>query len=370
MFSIIQLHILIIAMLTSVACVLPGIFLVLRGIALMSDAISHAILLGIIVMFLFVQDLQSPLLIVGATFAGILTVVCTELLIQTRRLKKDAAIGLVFPLFFSVGVILISQFARNVHLDVDMVLLGEITFAPFNRLIIAGVDYGPYAIWTMGVILFINALLFYLFYKELALVTFDYNLARVLGFSPGFIYYGLMVMTSITAVGAFDVVGSIVVVALMITPPATAYLLTNRLLSMVFASVIISIFSAISGYWLAYIADVSIAGSIATMTGMFFMAALLGAPEKGIVASLIFGRKQRVSLAGDVLCVYLVHDGFMSVADVARELGWSKRFAKAIIDYVHTKGWLTQENTTLKLTSAGRAYALEVDGRLSPGNIS
>jgi len=244
-----RLQIIAIACLVSIATVLPGVFLVLRGVALMSDAISHAILLGIIGMFLLVQRLDSPLLIVGASLAGLLTVVATEMLIQTQRLKKDAAIGLVFPLFFSIGVILISQYARNVHLDTDMVLLGELAFAPFNRLIVYGVDIGPNALWLMAGIVLINSLAVALFYKELQLATFDPKLAYVLGFSPTVMYYGLMTLTSITAVGAFDVVGSIVVVALMITPAATAYLLVERVAPLLMLSMVIGVSCAVGGYF-------------------------------------------------------------------------------------------------------------------------
>lgn len=218
-----QLEIILIACLTSIACVLPGVFLVLRGVALMSDAISHSILFGIVVTFLIVQRLDSPLLIIGAAFAGLLTVACTEALINARTLKKDAAIGIVFPLLFSLGVILVSRYARNVHLDTDMILLGELAFAPFNRVIVNNIDIGPYAFWLLAIIVLINSLFIAIFWKELKLITFDQDLAHVLGFRPVLLYYGLMMITSLTAVASFDIVGSIVVVALMITPAATAF---------------------------------------------------------------------------------------------------------------------------------------------------
>jgi len=270
-----QLELIVIAMMAAVACCLPGVFLVLRGVAMMSDAISHAILLGIVVMFLMIQKLHSPLLLVGATIAGIATVVCTEKIIRSKRLKQDAAIGLIFPLFFSVGVILISQYARNVHLDVDMVLVGELALAPFNRCVIAGIDCGPYALWVVSAALLLNMIFVRLFYKELVITTFDATLATMTGFSPAIFYYALMIMTSITAVATFDVVGSIMVVALMITPAATAYLLTRRVPDMLMASVFIALCSSIAGYAVAYYADVSIAGSIASMTGVFFVMGLL-----------------------------------------------------------------------------------------------
>ena len=273
MITWLQVEIVLIAIVASVTCCLPGVFLVLRGVAMMSDAISHAILLGIVLMFLWIQKLDSPLLIIGASCAGVVTVMCTELIIYSKRLKKDAAIGLIFPLFFSVGVILISQYARNVHLDIDMVLLGELAFAPFNRLFIGGIDCGPHALWIMSAVLLINGACIKIFYKELVLTTFDATLATMSSVSPFLFYYGLMIVTSITAVATFDVVGSVMVVALMITPAATAYLVTKRVNVMIVTSICIAALSAFLGYVLALCADVSIAGSIASMTGVFFVIA-------------------------------------------------------------------------------------------------
>ncbi len=365
MFSIVQLQILVIAILTSVACVLPGIFLVLRGVALMSDAISHAILLGITLMFFLVRRLDSPLLIVGAALAGLLTVVCTELLIQTQRLKKDAAIGLVFPLFFSIGVILISQYARNVHLDVDMVLLGELAFAPFNRLTINGVDIGPYALWAMSGVLLLNCTFVGLFYKELKLTTFDQCLAYTLGFSPVVLYYALMAVTSITAVCAFDVVGSIVVVALMIVPPSTAYLLSDRLSRMTKLSIIISSFTAISGYILAHCMDVSIAGSIATMSGLLFILALLFSPQKGIIVQIIFERKRRRIFAQDILLNYLDSTQSVSINALESIFGWRQLFIGTVIKRMIHNGQLKNTKGVIELTLIGYNQAKRVKIRLN-----
>lgn len=271
----IYIELLAIAIVGALACALPGLFLVLRGVALMSDAMSHAILLGIVLMFLLVHQLGSPWLLLGAAAAGLATVVCTEALIQTHRIKKDTAIGLVFPFFFSVGVLLITLFARDVHLDTDMVLLGELAFAPFHRFVWVGMDLGPLALWQLGTILLLNSIVLYAIRKELMLATFDPHYAQVIGFSPVLIHYILMTLTSITAVGAFDSVGAIVVVALMITPGATAYLLTRQLKEMVILTALLAICASVGGFWLAIFADVSIAGSIATMGGIIFVIVLI-----------------------------------------------------------------------------------------------
>lgn len=277
-------EIMLIACLASVACVLPGVFLVLRGIALMSDAISHAILLGIAIMFMITHQVNSPWLMMGAAISGLLTVLTTEFLIETKKLKIDAAIGLVFPAFFSLGVIIITRYARNVHLDLDMVILGDLAFAPFNRCSIRGFDYGPMALWVISGILITNIIFISLFYKELKLVTFDRDMAYMSGFNPTFLHYGLMSITSITAVGCFDIVGSIVLVAMMITPPATAYLLVNTLEEMLGLSIFIGLMAALSGYIVAHLFDLSIAGSIATCCGILFMFVLVISPKHGLIS--------------------------------------------------------------------------------------
>ena len=137
-----QLEIQLIASLVAITCAIPGVFLVLRRMAMMSDAISHSILLGIVLAFFAVHDTSSPILIIGAALSGVLTVSLVEALNRTKLVKEDAAIGLVFPVLFSIGVILIARYARSIHLDVDAVLLGELAFAPFDRLVINGADLG------------------------------------------------------------------------------------------------------------------------------------------------------------------------------------------------------------------------------------
>ncbi|HNS41066.1 MAG TPA: metal ABC transporter permease, partial [Promineifilum sp.] len=259
----------IIAVIVAVACALPGVFLVLRRMALMSDAISHTILLGIVLGFFILGSLDSPLLILFAAAMGVLTVSLVELLMRTRLVKQDAAIGLVFPALFSVAVILISRFARGVHLDVDAVLLGELTFAPLDRIDIGPIDL-PRSLLVMGIILLLNVIFIAVFYKELKLTTFDAGLAAALGFSPVLVHYGLMLMVSVTAVGAFDAVGSILVVGLMIAPPAAAYLLTNRLSRMLLYSAALATAGALGGFWMAWFLNANIAGSIASVLGFLF----------------------------------------------------------------------------------------------------
>ena len=361
-----QLEIQALAAVVAAACALPGVFLVLRRLALISDAISHAILLGIVLAFFVVEDLTSPLLIVGAALTGLLTVVLVELLERTRLVREDAAIGLVFPVLFSVGVILIARFADDVHLDVDAVLLGELAFAPFDRLSAAGWDLGPQGLWVMGTILVLNVVLIALFYKELKLASFDTGLAVALGFSPAVVHYGLMSMVSVTAVGAFDAVGSILVVALMIAPPATAYLLTDRLGVMLVLSAAIGVASAVAGYWLAHWLDASIAGSMAAAAGGFFGLAWLFAPERGLVALARRRARQRWEFAQTMLAIHLLnHEGSPEAAEESRvehlteHLSWEPEFAGRVVRGAERRGLVSPAAGQLVLTDRGRAVARE-----------
>lgn len=264
------LEIQLIAVLVSVGCALPGCFLVLRHLSMVADAITHTLLLGIVVAFFITQDLSSPLLIVGAAVVGVGTVWLTELLGNTKLVTEDAAMGIVFPLLFSIAVILISKYAGSVHLDTDMVLLGELAFAPFDRMVMGGVDVGARLAYVSGAVLVVNVAVIVLFFKELQLATFDPLLAATMGFWPVGIHYGLMLLVSLTAVASFEAVGSVLVIGFMIGPPATAYLMTHRLGVMLVLSGVLGGISAVIGVWLAYWLDVSIAGSIAVVIGMVF----------------------------------------------------------------------------------------------------
>jgi manganese/zinc/iron transport system permease protein len=363
-----QIEIILIASTVAASCSLLGVFLVLRRMSLMSDAISHAILLGIVLMFFFVKSTASLPMIIAATATGVLTVTLVEALFRTRLVKEDTAIGLVFPALFSIGVILISRYAANVHLDTDAVLLGELAFAPFNRLVVGGVDLGPQGLWLAGIVGLANLTFIVLFYKELKLATFDAGLAAALGFSPVVIHYALMTLVSVTAVSSFEAVGSVLVVALMITPPAAAYLLTDRLPVMLGLSAGLAVVSAVSGYFLARALDASIAGSIATMTGVVFTLVLLFAPERGLVARWALRRRQRWQFAGEMLLVHLSqHEGTpdeateCSLDHLGLHMEWSPAFGERVVAHLTRRGLARRLNGTgLRLTDDGREVAREV----------
>lgn len=262
-------EILLIAVLTAAGCAIPGVFLVLRKMSMSADSITHTILLGIVLAFMAVNDLSSPLLLFGAAAVGTATVWLTELLAKTRLVSEDSATGIIFPLLFSVAVILITKYAGSAHLDTDSVLLGELAFAPFDRMTVGGVDIGAKGIYISGGLLVLNIVLVSVFFKELTVVSFDPVLAAVMGFSPALVHYSLMTLVSVTAVGAFETAGSVLVTAFMIAPAAAAYLLTDNLKHMIFIAVTIGVASGVLGFHTAILLDVSISGSMAGVAGAF-----------------------------------------------------------------------------------------------------
>lgn len=355
----------IIAVMTAVACSLVGVFLVLRRMALMSDAITHSILLGIVLAFFAVENTASPFLIIAAALTGVLTVAAVEALNRTNLVREDTSIGLVFPLFFSLGVILISRYAGDVHLDLDAVLLGELAFAPFNRMIFGGADWGARFLWVITPILVANAAFVFFFYKELKLSTFDAALAAALGFSPVLLQYLLMTLVSVTAVGAFDAVGSILVVALMIAPPAAAYLLTERLSRMLAVSAVLGAGAAIGGYWLARLLDASIAGSIASIAGAIFGLTWIFAPRQGLLAAAFRRARQRREFAEIMLVIHLHnHEDSPEAAEenciphLHSALGWSEKFAAETVSRAERADLIRRVGADLlDLTERGRTTA-------------
>ncbi|MDX1463065.1 MAG: metal ABC transporter permease [Marinirhabdus sp.] len=354
-----QIEIQLIAAVVAVACAIPGVFLVLRKMALISDAISHSILPGIVLGFFITHDLNSPLLILMAAVTGVITVILVEAIQNTGLVKEDTAIGLVFPALFSIGVIMIAKNANDVHLDVDAVLLGELAFAPFDRLLMGGMDMGPKSLWIMGSILVITIALLLLFYKELKVSTFDVGLSSALGISPVIMHYGLMSISSVTVVGAFDAVGAILVVALMIAPAATAYLLTSDLKKMLILSVVFGVFSAIAGYWMAHLLDASISGSMTTMLGIVFLMVYLFAPRKGLIAVLYRQNQQRTEVS---LITFLLHlNNHTEVAErhinhLQEHINWRRVRSKTVVELALKNNMIEIEDEVVSLTQKGKEF--------------
>jgi manganese/zinc/iron transport system permease protein len=352
--------------LVGVAASLVGTFLVLRRNAMLSDAISHSIVFGIVVVWLLTRQQSGPVQIVGAALTGLFTVFLTELLVNSRKVKNDAAIGLVFPVLFAAGVLLLNLYARDVHVDTHTVLLGEIGFVWLDTMALGGLDV-PVAVVWMSVVTLVNALFVGVFFKELKLSTFDPELARALGFAPTLLFYALLALTSVTAVAAFDAVGAVLFIAFVIIPPSAAYLVTDRLAVMLALSVLVAVVSSVAGYALAVRADVSIGGMMAVVTGLCLGLAFVFGPRYGLLAQSLRAWRQR---HGDELRALVVHlhdhehsrvrDEENIVSALEQHLRWSPRQAAAVLRRGLAEGVVLREGSTLHLTNKGRDLAREL----------
>jgi manganese/zinc/iron transport system permease protein len=419
-----------------------GAFLLLRGMALTSDAISHTVLLGIVVAFIVMTrgfgappDLASPWLIIGAAAAGVATVVLTEVIYRSGLLRQDAALGLAFPLLFAVAVILIAGAVEDAHMDEDAVMVGEIgvAWADTNshcidncrRVTITPDDpraqiarqctncrsegisprdpgaefeeicsncgrYSPAQAWQAGLleekpllvhwpksitVTFVMAVLTFIFalvfFKEMKLSTFDAALAQALGFRPGLLHYCLMILVSLVAVGAFNAVGSILVIAFFIIPPAAAYLLTDRLPLMLLLSAVIGAAGAYFGYPVARGElfgltiieglNTSISASMVIMMFLLFIASWLLSPRYGLISSTLRHARNRRRFTDLVLLGHIYNHEGTDEADVElhldtlhRHVQWEEASLRGTIARLRRNGDLRVASGMLELTPQGR----------------
>ncbi len=351
--------------LVGLAAVLPGTFLVLRGSAMLADAVSHAIVLGIIVAWLATGATAGPVQVAGAAAAGLVCVWLAESLAASGLVKADAAIGLAFPAMFAAGVLLINLNARNLHLDADAVLLGQIGLVWIETVEVAGVAV-PRAVMTLAAVLALNATFVAVFWKELKLAAFDPGLAAALGFRPRLIGHALLALTAVTAVAAFEAVGAVLFVAFAVVPPATALLLSDRLGTVVALAAAAAAAAAGAGYAAAAAWDVSIAGSMACATGILLAAAALFAPGRGALAGRRSARAARADTDARALAAHLLtHAGDAGAEEEAEaralsdHLMWDAARARRVILAGLDRGLIRREGALLRLTDKGRAVAAE-----------
>ncbi|MBW5445753.1 iron chelate uptake ABC transporter family permease subunit [Cohnella sp. CFH 77786] len=264
------------------ACGIVGCFLVLRRMALVGDAISHSVLPGIVIAFLISGSRDSLAMMLGAAAIGLVTVFLIQWFHQSG-VQSDASIGVVFTALFAVGVVLVSLYTRHIDLDLDCVLYGEIAYVPWNTIELAGIDIGPKAVWGVGIALALILALLFLFYKQFKICSFDPAMAAAVGIPVALFHYLLMGLVSVTTVASFESVGAILVVGMLVVPPATAYLLTEKLGRMIAYSVAIGCASSVLGYGLASLLDASIAGCMIAVAGGLFLVALLFSPSHGVI---------------------------------------------------------------------------------------
>lgn len=284
--------ILLTASLVGITCGLVGVWLILRRMAMMADAISHTVLPGIVIAYLITRELSGVHMLIGAAAVGLLTAVLVQWL-HDRGVKQEASIGIVFTTLFAIGVVLIATKVGHVHLDVQHALMGEITFIPWERVDVPGIGPIPEAVVVLLVVLAVVGAGLSLFYKEWKLTTFDPALAASLGIPVVWMHYVFMTLVSLTSVAAFDAVGAILVIAMLIAPAAAAYLWTDRLPVMMGLSAGFGVLAAFLGYGVAVWLDTSISGSMAFAAGILFAASFLLAPRHGVLARRLLASGMR-----------------------------------------------------------------------------
>ncbi len=257
-----MIEIIIVALCISLSCALLGSFLVVQGESLMSDAISHSLLSGIVIAYLVSGQMSFFFLVCGGLVSSLIAIFMVYWLSDKALIKQDVAIGVVFSYFFSIGVILISLYASRIHLDIDMVLLGDLVFVPFNRLYWNGSDIGSLSAFIAIAIFFVNIVIVWFLYRSLVLVAFDKQYSQAVGINLKLITALGVLITSLNLVIAFECVGIVASIGMLVVPPATALLKAYSMQDVILKSLIVAFCGTLMGLKIAFWADVSIAGSL------------------------------------------------------------------------------------------------------------
>ena len=256
----------------AVSCSLLGCFLVLRKTVMVGDAISHSVLPGIAIAYLLSSSFNSVFMLIGAAIFGVFTTLIIDFFHKKLKLQEDASIGITFTWLFAIGVIIITLFTNsNTDLDQDCVLFGELSSTFLDKIIVGDYLIGTRSFWMIFPV-FLIILVFILFgYKGLSIISFNEDYAKSLGINVGFINLIFMSLVSITTVMSFESVGAILVVGLLVIPPATAYLITNKLKRMLIYSCLLAITSCIIGFYLSILIDVTASSMIIVVSGTMFL---------------------------------------------------------------------------------------------------
>ena len=318
--------IVLIGVLVAVACALPGTWLVVRGMGLMGDAISHAVLPGIAVAFLVSGTRDSGWMFAGAAVAGVTAAVLTQVVHRWGGIERGAAMGIVFTTLFAMGLLLIVQTADSVDLDAGCVLHGILEMAPY-----AVIDVGG---WTMPRIVppligavVVNIIVMVILYKELLMASFDPALSNTMGFPAGALQLLVMVLTAMTCVACFEAVGSIITVSLIVAPAATALLLAQRMINVLVLAAVIGAASAVLGHVaavkvptaiLGLSSETSPAGTMAVMAAVIFAITAMVAPRRGVLSRNLSMRRRmaRVAIEDALGLLFRLHERGEPASDV------------------------------------------------------
>jgi len=366
--TFIDTWIVIVGALSAAACALPGNYLVLRRMSMMGDAISHAVLPGLAIAFLVTGSRDSLPMLIGAILIGVVTTLMIQGIDRLSGLDRGASMGVVFTTLFALGLILIRQAADHVDLDPSCVLYGAIELTPLDTMMLFGLEV-PRAAVTTGIMLLVNAVFVTVFFKELKITAFDPALATTMGFSANLMHYALMTLVAATTIAAFESVGSILVIAMLIVPGAAAHLITDRLDRMLLISVGFAVLSAVFGHvsaitvpvWFGF-QDTSTAGMMALVAGVLFLLVFLFSPRYGVFGRAINQLRLGLSIVGDDILGFLYRYRELAPADASPvptgEVVKALRSGPAVrlmIQQLKRKGLILHRADGWSLTASGEA---------------
>ncbi len=364
--------------LAAVTCGLLGNFLVLRRLSLMGDAISHSVLPGLVLAFLITGTRSSIPMFIGAAAAGVVTVILVEVIKKLGGVESGAAMGVIFSVLFALGVLLIEQAAaRHVDLDAECVLHGQLEtlfwFPPQSWsefLSVSTLTSVPRQVSTLAVMVVLATLFVLVFFKELRLAAFDPEMATTQGFNASLLHYMLMIFVAAATVASFEAVGSILVIAMLVCPAATARLLTDRLLPQIIWSVLIAVASGVLGYLAATLLpaafeydSVNAAGMMTIVAGLLLVLAMLVSPRHGLITRSLRHRELARSVAiEDLLAtLYRADEAAGATLSLAKLSQWmSQRDCDRAAAAAMKRGLITPSGATFELTAEGRIEAEEI----------
>ena len=283
---------LVISIVTAVACALCGCVLLVNRNSMVSEGISHSVLPGMAVAFFWWRDYESLWLIVSAAGCGLLLVWLSSWLSRTGRVQPDAALGIVFSTMFILGVVFVSLMLRNTHFHADCIIDGNLALASVRQLKVGGVAIGPSAFYTMLGCLVVLLLWLLVPYKELKLSLVDRHLATRFRLRPEILLFVSLTLVCLTVVVSFRIAGSVLIVAMMIAPPAAAWFLSRHFGQFLMLAVGLAIISSVMGFYASKPMSIAPTGPIAAASGFVFLLTLLFAPRTGLVTTAFKRRRQ------------------------------------------------------------------------------
>lgn len=336
--------------LVGIMCGVLGCFIVLRNMALIGDALSHAILPGVVIAFVVIGEASALGFFVGSVLAGLAAAIGITWIQQNVNTKNDAAIGIVFTAMFGLGVMGISAISQRegVHLDLDDFLFGNILGVSDEDLYIT-------AATTVYVLVSVVV-----FYRYLFITTFQPVIAQTMGINTTVIHYFLMLLLSFAVVASLQTVGVILVVAMLITPASTALLLSNKLNRVIWLSAFIGLTSAVLGFIMALQLDTTPGPAMAIMATFLYLLAVFFAPEKGLVFRFFQKRKLKKKIQlEDTLkqAIGLQQKETLTFENLSQRLGFNKSTLQQHIKTLSSKGYFNRSNNEITLTSSGEEVA-------------